>query len=246
MTTNETMTTHKTAARIFGVFFLISFLTYASGSALIDSIVSAPDMLANVYANQTLLVVAALLMAVIHTCTNIGLPVTLLRVLKPHNETLYVGYLSAAIVATVSLAIGVIFLLVLLPLSDAYMRSGSASPEQFATMAILLRKVNFFSYNLGMVMWSVGGLLFCAILYQAKLIPRFMSVWGAVGYVVFLSGCMLELFGLDLSSMHTLPGAVFEIGLSGWLIVKGFNASVITSESAKTDSNERQRALSAT
>jgi|SRR5215207_3795970 len=102
------MNTHKTRARIFGVFFLIAFLAYGTSNALIESIVSAPDILSNVYASTTLIVVGAILIAVIHTFTNIGLPVTLLPVLKPRNEALYFGYLSAAIVATVIFVVGVI------------------------------------------------------------------------------------------------------------------------------------------
>ena len=245
MTKEEKMKTHKTAARIFGVLFLISFLAYGTGDALIKSIVSAPDILSNVYASTTMIVVATILMGVIHTVTNIGLPVVLRPVLKPRNETLYFGYLSAAIVATVSLLVGVIFLLLLLPLSDAYVRSGSAVTGQAETMAILLREANYYSYQIGMAIWSLGGLIFCSILYQYKLISRLMSVWGVVGYTVFLSGCILAIFGLDFGLIHTAPGALFEVFLSVWLIVKGFNSSALVSEPTQAVMNQSaKRSLS--
>jgi hypothetical protein len=231
----EKMNTHKTAARIFGVSFLVSFLAYGTGSALIQSIVSAPDILSRVHASQTLIVVAAIFMGVIHTLTNIGLPVVLRPVLKPRNETLYFGYLSAAIVATVTLLVGVIFLLLLLPLSDAFMRSGSAVTGQYETMAILLREANYYSYQLGMAIWSLGGLMFCSILYRYKLIPRFMSVWGVAGYTVFLSGCILAIFGLDFGLIHTAPGALFEVFLSVWLIVRGFDPFAFVSGATDPD-----------
>ncbi len=245
MTTNGNRKPHTMAARIFGVFFLVSFLAYGIGAALFASLASAPDMLATVYANQTLLVVGALLMAVIHTFTNIGLPVTLLRVLKPRNETLYFGYLSAAIVATVMLAVGVVALLVLLPLSDAYMSRGSVMRGQLETMALLLSKANNVAYNIGMIVWSLGGVMFCSILYQSKLIPRVMSVWGIVGYTVFATGCMLALFGVSLREMHVVPGAIFEVGLSLWLIVKGFSASASVPASARTERTADTASLSA-
>ncbi len=238
MTREEKMNTHKTAARIFGVLFLISFLAYGTGTGVIASIVSAPDILSNVYASQTLIVVSALLMGVVHTVTNIGLPVVLRPVLKPRNETLYFGYLSAAIVATVALLVGVIFLLLLLPLSDAIMRSGSAVTGQAETIAILLREGNYYSYNFGMAIWSLGGLMFCSILYRYKLIPRLMSVWGVAGYTVFLSGCILAIFGVDFGLIHTAPGALFEVFLSVWLIVKGFNSRATVPEPARTDVGE--------
>ncbi len=245
MTTNGNRKPHTLAARSFGVLFLGSFLAYGIGGILIESLASAPDMLATVSAYKTLLVVGAILMAVVHTFTNIGLPVTLLRVLKPRNETLYFGYLSAAIVGTVMLAVGVVALLLLLPLSDASMNAGSSVQGQFETMALLLRKANNVAYNIGMIVWSLGGLMFCAILYQSKLVPRLMSVWGVVGYIVFMSGCMLELFGLSLSNLHVVPGAVFELGLSIWLIVKGFSASASIPETARTERTADTASLSA-
>jgi hypothetical protein len=238
MTSEEKMNTHKTAARIFGVLFLISFLAYGAGSALIQSIVGAPDILSNVYASTTLLVIAAILMGVVHPFTNIGLPVVLRPVLKPRNETLYFGYLSAAIVATVALLVGVIFLLLLLPLSEAFTRSGSAVASQAETMSILLREANYYSYQIGMAIWSLGGLVFCFMLYRYRLIPRLMPVWGVAGYAVFLSGCILAIFGVDFGLIHTAPGALFEVFLSLWLIVKGFNSSATVSEPDNADIGE--------
>jgi hypothetical protein len=238
MSREKKMNAHKTAARLFGVLFLISFLAYGTGTALIQSIVGAPDILSNVYASQTLIVVAALLMGVVHTVTNIGLPVVLRPVLKPRNETLYLGYLSAAIVATVSLLVGVIFLLLLLPLSDAIMRSGSTVAGQAETMAILLREANYYSYNFGMAIWSLGGLVFCSMLYRYRLIPRLVSAWGVAGYAVFLAGCILAIFGRDFGLIHTAPGALFEVFLSLWLIVKGFNSRASIPEPNKDEIGE--------
>ena len=218
-------TTYKTEARIFGVFFIVAFLAYGTGSALIKSIAGAPDILSSVYAHQTLFVVGAILMAVVHTFTNIGLPVVLYPVLKPYNQIFYFGYLSAAIVANVILVFGVIFLLLLLPLSDEYVRSGSVITGPLETMALVLRKGGFFSYQLGMVIWGLGGLLFCTILYQSKIVPRLMSIWGMVGYIVFISGAILEIFGYEVGLFLDGPGGLFEIALSLWLIVRGFRSA---------------------
>ena len=86
------MITHRNVARIFGIFFIIAFLSYGIGSGMIDSIASTSDFLLNVNANQTALIVGVILMAVVHTFVNIGLPVILLPVLKPFNKTLTYGY----------------------------------------------------------------------------------------------------------------------------------------------------------
>ena len=227
------MHSHKAAARVFGIFFIIAFLSYGTGSGLVDSVVSSPDYLSNVYANKTTIIIGVILMALVHTFVNIGLPVIMLPILKPFNSYLTYGYLSAAIAATVVLVIGAIFLLLLLPLSDEFVKAGSVTSSSFESMGILLKNGGAFSYHMGMALWGLGGLMFVSVLYSSKLVPRLFSYWGFIGYVVFISGMILELFGNNVGVILSIPGGLFELFLSLWLIVKGFNSSVIVSIPAK-------------
>lgn len=231
------MNTHKTAARTFGIFFIITFLAYGIGSGLIQSIITTPDFLSSVYANQTTIVGGVILMAVVHTFLNIGLPILMLPILEPYNKRLAYGYLSAAIVATTILAVGTLFLLLLIPLSDAYMRAGATADPYFETMGILLKQGSFYAYHMGMALWAIGGLLFVSVLYKSKLIPRPLSLVGIVGYIVLVFGSVLEISGHNgvVEIVSVIPGGIFEIGLSIWLIGKGLNTSVTVFHSAKAE-----------
>ena len=55
---------HRTAARLFGVFFILTFLSYGIGGSLIQTIVDEPDFLSLVYSNESTIVTGAILMAV--------------------------------------------------------------------------------------------------------------------------------------------------------------------------------------
>ena len=81
------MITHRNVARIWGLFFIIAFLAYGIGSGMIDAITGTPDFLSNANANNTTIIVGVILMAVVHTFVNIGLPVLMLPILKPFNKT---------------------------------------------------------------------------------------------------------------------------------------------------------------
>lgn len=244
MNTNETMNTYRMSARMFGLFFIVAFLSYGIGTGLIESLTSVPDMLASVYANKTQLIIGAILMALVHSFVNIGLPVIMLPILKPGNKNLAYGYLSAGITATIVLIMGVIFLLLLLPLSDEYVRTGSVNSAQFETLAIVLAKGNFFAYQLGMAIWGLGGLMFCTLLYQSKLVPRLITISGFIGYVIFIAGTILELFGYNIGVLLAMPGGLFEIALSLWLIFRGFNLEALNSTETKTEQNQDNLSLS--
>jgi hypothetical protein len=219
------MKSQKIIARTFGVFFLLAFLSYGLGSGLVNSIAGATDSLINVNTNKTPLIIGVILMALIHTIVNIGLPVLMVPILKPYNKFLSYGYLSAGIAATVTLIIGAIFLMLLVPLSAMYVKADAADLLHFETIATILIKGNDFAYQIGMAIWGLGGLMFCHLLFISKLVPKGLAIWGFLAYIVFISGTILELFGNNVGVQLAIPGGLFEITLSIWLIVKGFNVS---------------------
>ncbi len=74
------------------------------------------------------------------------------------------------------------------------------------------------------------------MLYQSRIVPRFLSVWGLVGAVVLLTAGVLGLYGESSTSttsvLLTVPIAVNEMVLAAWLIVRGFDRSATAPEHA--------------
>lgn len=227
------MITHRNAARIWGIFFILAFLSYGIGSGMIDAITGTPDFLSNANANNTSIIVGVILIALVHTFVNIGLPVLLLPILKPFHKNLTYGYLSFAIASTTVIVVSALFLLLLIPLGDAYVKASSSAADYFVTIGDLLKMGGFYAYQIGMTIWGLGGLLFTSILYKSKIVSRVFSVWGFIGYIIFMVGTISELFGSGVGVMLAMPGGLFEISLSLWLIFKGFNASAMVSADIK-------------
>jgi hypothetical protein len=75
--------------------------------------------------------------------------------------------------------------------------------------------------------------MFYYLLYQSNLIPRWLSVWGFIGALLF-PVAWLSLFGPTISGPFLLPLVLNEMVLALWLIVKGFNPSAIASLPANT------------
>jgi hypothetical protein len=59
------------------------------------------------------------------------------------------------------------------------------------------------------------------LFYVSKLIPRWLSVWGLAGAVLYLIVPLLAMFGLDQFGPLMAPLALQEMVLAVWLIVNG-------------------------
>ncbi len=216
----QDFTAHRQAARAFGVFFILAFASYGGGSGMVAAVTDSGGLSA-VFEGRTTLMIGVLLMAIIHTVVNIGLSVLAFPVLGTVSGYAARGYLAAGITATTTAVIGALFLALLSPLSAAYVQ-GPAEPW-FDTIAGLLKQGGFYGYQMSMTLWGIGGLILCATLFAGRLVPRLLSVWGFVGYIAFMVGTTAEMFGYPIGVMLALPGGLFELSLSVWLIVKGFN-----------------------
>jgi hypothetical protein len=76
--------------------------------------------------------------------------------------------------------------------------------------------------------YGLGALILNFVLYQSKLIPEWLSVWGLIGATLLLAMGLLRMFGHSVYFL-ALPIILNELVLAVWLIVIGFNSSAIAS-----------------
>jgi len=82
--------------------------------------------------------------------------------------------------------------------------------------------------------FAIAALIFYYLLYQSKLIPRWLSAWGGIAAILLILVLLLEETGIISGMMILkLPIVLNELVLGIWLMVKGFNPSAINPESAK-------------
>ena len=171
------------------------------------------------------------------TIAYVGFAITLYPILRKYKESLALGFLSFRIIAAVLNIIGFISLLLLLSLSQEFVKAGTPDSSYFQTLGDLLRSARDFVNHIAMILaTSVGGLMFYFLLYQTKLIPRWLSLWGLLGTIFTIFASLLIMFHkIDIITstyiVLNLPLILLEIVLAIWLIVRGFNPSAIASGS---------------
>ena len=147
----------------------------------------------------------------------IGIGVLMFPILKLFNKRLALGYIMFRVIECAIIIIGGIYLLSLLKLMWKY------------EMIIF-------------VFTALGGLIFSYLLYLSKLIPRYLSGFGIIGYVVLFLGVVMDMFSIfhinnGAGMLIYLPGGLFELFLPIWLFIKGFNSSAIASVYDRIENN---------
>jgi hypothetical protein len=211
----------KVSARLIGATWLLGFVTYIVGTVLATSVLSAPNALSTIFAQQATLALGGLLLLL--TCVlELGKAVLFFPILEPHGKRTAVAYLSALIVEVVMVAIGALGVLIVIPLAQHGVDTGAASVIGAKALGSIAMQWNTMAYQIGEMSLCIGGVFLCLLLFRARLIPRFLSVWGMIGYAIFLAGLIAEIFGIHIVSMLEIPGGLFEVTFAFWLLIRGF------------------------
>ena len=235
MTTKEGTNKYRTTARVVGVVYLLGFVVGIVGDMLIQSIIGTPDHLSTVVAGSLTLAIGAVLwlMAVIGDAAH---GVLMFPVLKQHSERMAIGYLAARIVDAVFIAVMVLLLLIQIPLGSEYLKTAGTGASYLQALSTVSVQASQYAYAIGMSTLGVSGLMLCYVLYRAKMVPRFLALWGLAGYAIIFVGMLSQILGSGLGLVSSLPGGLWEVFMGVWLIVKGFNSSAFVPQTAKTSS----------
>src|SRR5215203_5568864 len=182
----EELSSTRRTARMVGMLVLGGYLTYGVGSLIVAGIAAAPDYLSTVSAS-TLFSAGAVLM-LLNSALVIGIGALMLPILRPHNKNIALGYFATRIFEGIILAVGVISLLSLVIVSRSYTEAGAADASYFETLGALAINGNFMAYNVAMIGLGLGSLFLCYLMFRSNLVPRFLAVWGLVGYAIFANG----------------------------------------------------------
>lgn len=213
---------NTTSTRLFGICMILSFISYATGMGLMESVYTPTLQPATLLEQKYVVITGGILVTVFHTVFNIILITAMFNRILPFHKELSGIYLGAGLFGTTLLAIGGIFMMVPVAAGIEITNPGNKEQFYFSSVVLWCSKVNFYAYQVGMFLWGLGGLALSYILYTSKLVPMVFAIWGCIGYIFFIAGICFELLGLSLGLFFSVPGGLFELTMSVWLIKKGF------------------------
>ncbi len=232
------MNSDRKLAIIAGVLFIVATVfSIVSVEIFLNPIITAPDYLSKIFANENKILIGSLI-HLISAFACAGIAIALYPVLRRYNEGLALGSVGFRITESILYVFDSIFVLSLLPLSQEFLKAGNPSAFYFQTLANSLLSMRDWAVLLAIITFGLAGLMYYYIFYQARLVPRWLSIWGIIAAVLCLTSGILVMFHVltmltPIFMALNIPIFLQEMVLAVWLIVKGFNPSAIASGSQK-------------
>ena len=224
-------------ARLFGWLFITTFVTSIGAKLLFVNGVGGSfnelEFVPGALSENT--VYAGVILEFLLIVANIGTAVVLYPIVKRQSEGLAVGYVTARIVESTFILVGLVSVASLLSVNDAMAGATGVEASALAAQADSIAATYdwAFLFGPGLVVGFGNGLILGYLMYRSGLVPRRMAMFGLVGGPMLILSFGLILFGVyEIGSgpafLLLLPEIIWEASLGVYAAWKGFRPSPIT------------------
>ena len=233
------MKTYRKTAIVVGVLFIVGTVAGISSGIVTGPVLGDSDYLAAVVANESSIVLGALLVLVMGFPLAM-IPVMMFPIFRKYNEPLALGaVVFRGVLEAVTYMVIAICSLMFIPVGQAFLNAGAADAATFQAMGNFIKQAVYWTEHLLALVFTIGALMLYWLFYKTKLIPSWLALWGFIGAILYFAAPVLNLFdpqhpalslGVKWGNLMA-PLAIQEMVFALWMIIKGFNSSVPVSES---------------
>jgi uncharacterized protein DUF4386 len=212
---------HSLAA---GLFYLLTFVSIPT-LALYRS-VRGPNFVTGPGPDTP--VILGVLLEMVVALAGIGTAVALYPVVKRQGEARAVGFVASRVLEAATIYLGIVSLMSIVTLRQTGAGAGALPAAQ--GLAAQYRWTFFFGQSL---IPAVNGMLLGSLLYESRLVPRWLPVLGFIGAALLVASWFAILLGFygalsPIAAVTAVPIAVWEFSLGVYLTFWSFKPSPIT------------------
>ena len=215
----NTTLTQRWIFQLLGISFFVQASTSLLGGLLFDGIESETSIattMSNI-SNNMLAFNISVLLQFITAIVIIVLGVAIYQTAGHINKTLgIIAMLLYALEASL-LVVGQICLIGLMKSSELYLTGGDSSLLNLGEALLICRH---FSGEIAMLPFGIGAILFYYLLMKAKVIPKWLAVWGLVTAPCIMVYFTLGTMGIALPFAICIPYVPFEFFTGIFIILK--------------------------
>jgi hypothetical protein len=206
--------------RIFGLLFILTFVTSILAYVLFQDILDDPAAYIAEDGKDNVMYLAVLLEFFL-IVANVGTAVVLYPIAKRQNQALAIAFVAARIIESVFIAAGTIFILGVISL-----RQDAPEAADLAVSLAALKDWTFL-FGPGLTVPIGNGLILGYLMYRSGLVPRRMAWLGMIGGpLLFLSstGDLFEWWetGSTITGLFVIPEFIWEAFLGIYCAIWGF------------------------
>lgn len=226
------MNSERKTAIVVGTLFVAATVASILGSVVLGSVLDGRDYLVGLASHESQVIFAVLLFLIAATSA-VGTAFLLFPILRRQAEGLAIGYVGLRAFENVFYIAGTVALLIMLTVSQ----SDSASTANAMNLSLLgaaLLALHDWSVLIGtLIFFTLGSLTLNYVLFQSRLVPRWLSLFGLGGAALAFVYGLIGIFGVGGSGLGSpyallaVPIAVQEMAFAAWLIAKGFDQRAI-------------------
>jgi hypothetical protein len=211
-------------ARWLGAAFLAQFITSFAAGALSSPIQSGNIAAVMVSITSNVVQIRVAIVLYLATCVGIIVMTSLLYViLRGLSRTVALVALVLWLAEVMLIAVSVLGLYALLPISADFVKAGAPPTSYYETLGVVFLGLEQHAGDLSMLFFSLGAFLWYELFLQSRLVPRALSVWGLLAMLLVLAGTLLMVWdrSLNVSFALYIPYVPFELVIGLWLLVRG-------------------------
>lgn len=221
------MSADRRLGRFLGAAFLVVWAGSIISGSLSVSLFSdrAAETLENIAENSAQMRWSTMVELCV-TSVGIGvLAVLLYTAVKRQNALVALVALGWWVAEAVTLAVSTIGAFLLIPLSERHVAADALTSADLLALGKTLQEFDRQMWEIHMVFYGVGALLFYTLLYQSRGVPRWLSGFGIGAVALGLFSSVLFL-AADIDWFFLgFPTGLFELMIGLWLIVKGLSST---------------------
>ena len=207
-----------------GLFYLLTFVSIPTLS--LYGSVRSPRFVVGPGPDSP--VIVGVLLEMIVALAGIGTAVALYPVVRRQGEARAIGFVASRILEAATIYVGIVSLM-----SIVSLRQSAAGADALAAAQGLAAQYKWTFFFAQSFIPAVNGVLLGSLLYQSRLVPRWLPVLGFIGAALLVASWFAILAG-GISAISppavvaALPIAIWEFSLGVYLTFWGFKASPIT------------------
>lgn len=168
-------------------------------------------------ANNISTIYSSLFLQIVTAVVIIMLGVAMYMAAGHINKTMAMIALSCYIFEAIFNAVSQVFTFGLVEVSRLYITGGDTG---LASLGTVLLSCRYFAYKIAMLPFGLGAILFYYLLMKAKIIPKWLALWGLITVPFILVGIPLTAFGVTVPFALFIPYVPFEFFTGIYILIR--------------------------